>query len=192
MEELKPYDTIIDEFISLLKKLDISHRKLAREIGLPHTTVVNILSKKSKGTYRNITKIHNYLSEEFIHHNKKHSDKPLPISGYSRHKPVFLLQTDTISKAKKIMDKKEFDTIPILIKKGHRIVGRITHPDVYGAGYKNDQVQIKTIMKSAPAIIPDITPDTIVKEMLKKMRWDCIILQKKGEYVGLITYWNLF
>ena len=89
------------------------------------------------------------------------------------------------------MDKKEFDTIPILIKKGHRIVGRITHPDVYGAGYKNDQVQIKTIMKSAPAIIPDITPDTIVKEMLKKMRWDCIILQKKGEYVGIITYWDV-
>ena len=90
------------------------------------------------------------------------------------------------------MDDKEFDTIPILVRKGHRIVGRVTHPDVYGGGYKNDQVQIKTIMKPAPAIIPYITPETIVKEMLKKMRWDCIILQKKGEYVGLITYWDLF
>ena len=190
MQELKPYDTIIDELISLIKKLDIKQRKLAREIKLPHTTVVNILNKKSGGTYKNITKIHNYLIEEFIHHNKKHPDKPLPISRYSKQKPFFLLQTDKISKAKKIMDDKEFDTIPILIRKGHRIVGRVTHPDVYGAGYKNDQVQIKTIMKSAPAIIPDITPDTIVKEMLKKMRWDCIILQRKGEYVGIITYWD--
>ena len=192
MQELKPYDTIIDELISLIKKLDIKQRKLAREIKLPHTTVVNILNKKSGGTYKNITKIHNYLIEEFIHHNKKPPDKPLPISRYSRRKPFFLLQTDKISKAKKIMDDKEFDTIPILIRKGHRIVGRVTHPDVYGGGYKNDQVQIKTIMKPAPAIIPDTTPETIVKEMLKKMRWDCIILQKKGEYVGLITYWDLF
>ena len=191
MEKLKPYYTIIDEFISLLKKLDISHRKLAREIGLPHTTVVNILNKKSGGTYNNITKIHNYLIEEFIHHNKKHSDKPIPISRYSKQKPFFLLQTDKISKAKKIMDDKEFDTIPILIRKGHRIVGRVTHPDVYGGGYKNDQVQIKTIMKPAPAIVPDTMPDTIVKAMLKKMRWDCIILQKKGEYVGIITYWDV-
>ncbi len=87
---------------------------------------------------------------------------------------------------------KEFDTIPILVRKGHRIVGRVTHPDVYGGGYKNDQLPIKKIMKPAPAIIPYITPETIVKEMLKKMRWDCIILQKKGEYVGLITYWDLF
>ena len=169
----------------------MKQRKLAREIGLPHTTVVNILNKKSGGTYSNITKIHNYLSKEFIHHNKKHPNKPLPISKYSKQKPFFLLQTDTISKAKKIMDKKEFDTIPILVRKGHRIVGRVTHPDVYGAGYKNDQAQIKTIMKPAPAIVPDTTPDTIVKEMLKKMRWDCIILQKKGEYVGIITYWDV-
>ena len=192
MQELKPYDTIIDGFISQIKKLNISHRKLAREIGLPHTTVENILNKKSGGTYSNITKIYNYLINEFIHHNKKHPDKPLPISRYSRRKPFFLLQTDKISKAKKIMDDKEFDTIPILVRKGHRIVGRVTHPDVYGAGYKNDQVQIKTIMKPAPAIVPDTTPDTIVKAMLKKMRWDCIILQKKGEYVGIITYWDLF
>ncbi len=191
MQELKPYDTIIDELISLIKKLDIKQRKLAREIKLPHTTVVNILNKKSGGTYKNITKIHNYLIEEFIHHNKKHPEKPLPISRYSKQKPFFLLQTDKISKAKKIMDDKEFDTIPILVRKGHRIIGRITHPDVYGAGYKNDQVQIKTIMKPAPAIVPDTTPDTIVKEMLKKMRWDCIILQKKGEYVGIITYWDV-
>ena len=191
MQELKSYDTIIDEFISLIKKLNIKQRKLAREIELPHTTVVNILNKKSGGTYSNITKIHNYLSKEFIHHNKKHPNKPLPISKYSKQKPFFLLQTDTISKAKKIMDKKEFDTIPILVRKGHRIVGRVTHPDVYGAGYKNDQAQIKTIMKPAPAIVPDTTPDTIVKEMLKKMRWDCIILQKKGEYVGIITYWDV-
>ena len=35
-----------------------------------------------------------------------------------------------------------------------------------------------------------LNPDTIVKEMLKKMRWDCIILQRKGEYVGIITYWD--
>ena len=46
-------------------------------------------------------------------------------------------------------------------------------------------------MKPAPAIVPDTTPDTIVKEMLKKMRCDCIILQKKGEYVGIITYWDV-
>ena len=190
---MQSYDTIIDEFISLLKMLKISHRKLARDTKLPNSTVANILHKKTKGaTYTNITKIHECIRDQYMHPDKKHPDKPLPISGYSRHKPVFLLQTDTISKAKKIMNKKEFDTIPILIKKGHRIVGRITHPDVYGAGYKNDQVQIKTIMKPAPAIIPDTTPDTIVKEMLKKMRWDCIILQKKGEYVGLITYWDLF
>ena len=191
MKELKPFDSIVAEFISHLKKLNISHRKLAREIELPHTTVVNILNRKSGGTYTNITKIQNYISNEFIHHNKKHPDKPLPISRYSKQKPVFLLQTDKISKAKKIMDDEEFDTIPILVRKGHRIVGRVTHPYVYGAGYKNDQVQIKTIMKPAPTIVPDTTPDTIVKEMLKKMRWDCIILQKKGEYVGIITYWDV-
>ena len=191
MKELKPFDSIVDEFISHLKKLNISHRKLAREIELPHTTVVNILNRKSGGTYTNITKIQNYISNEFIHHNKKHPDKPLPSSRYSKQKPVFLLQTDKISKAKKIMDDEEFDTIPILVRKGQRIVGRVTHPDVYGAGYKNDQVQIKTIMKPAPAIVPDTTPDTIVKEMLEKMRWDCIILQKKGEYEGIITYWDV-
>ena len=88
------------------------------------------------------------------------------------------------------MDDKEFDTIPILVRKGHRIVGRVTHPDVYGAGYKNDQVQIKTIMKDAPPIIPDTTDATVVREMLKKMKWDCIVLQKKDRYVGIITYWN--
>ena len=173
--------------------LKISHRKLARDTKLPNSTVANILHKKTKGaTYTNITKIHECIRDQYMHPDKKRPDKPLPISGYVERPPDFLLQTDKISKAKKIMDDKEFDTIPILVRKGHRIVGRVTHPDVYGGGYKNDQVQIKTIMKPAPAIVPDTTPDTIVKEMLKKMRWDCIILQKKGEYVGIITYWDLF
>ena len=193
MQKMPSYDTIIDEFRSLLKILKISHRKLARDTKLPNSTVANILHKKTKGaTYTNITKIHEYIRDQYMHPDKKHPDKPLPISRYSRRKPFFLLQTDKISKAKKIMDDKEFDTIPILVRKGHRIVGRVTHPDVYGGGYKNDQVPIKTIMRDAPAIVPDTTPDTIVKEMLKKMRWDCIILQKKGEYVGIITYWDLF
>ena len=46
-------------FHSYIDKIKAT-KKLAREIELPHTTVVNILNKKSGGTYSNITKIHNY------------------------------------------------------------------------------------------------------------------------------------
>ena len=101
-----------------------------------------------------------------------------------------LISEITPSIAKKMMDEKSFDCIPILIRKDHRIVGRVRHPDVYGGRYKNDQVQIKTIMRDAPPIIPDTTDATVVREMLKKMKWDCIVLQKKDRYVGIITYWN--
>ena len=191
MQKMPSYDSLIDEFRSLLKILKISHRKLAKDTELPNSTVANILHKKSKGaTYTNITKIHEYIRDQYMHPDKKHPDKPLPISGYVERPPDFLLQTDKISKAKKMMDEKSFDCIPILIRKGHRIVGRVRHPDVYGGRYKNDQVQIKTIMRDAPPIIPDTTDATVVREMLKKMKWDCIVLQKKDRYVGIITYWN--
>ena len=163
--------------------LKISLPKLERNTGIKRSTLRKIESGETSTSYKKATAIFNYLLKN-VNETKK------TVGVFCNHEIVSVLPSDTVSKARRIMNDGKFDVLPIITKTGV-LRGQISIFKLNPKKIQNENnTTVEEIAEEAPVSVPHHIPVHWIRDFLKEPG-SCVMITKNGRFIGIINLHHL-
>jgi predicted transcriptional regulator len=163
--------------------LDISLPKLEKHTGVKRSLLRKLESGESSTSYKNATAIFSYLVNA-VNTTKK------TVGVFSNHDIVSVIPSDTVEKARNIMNDNKFDVLPIITKNG-ALRGQISIFKINPKKIKDEsKTTVEEVAEEAPVSVPHNIPVHWIRDFLQEPG-SCVMITKGGKFIGIINLHHL-
>ncbi len=166
----------LDKIRTRRKALDLTQSQLSKEASVSQSTLHKIEKKDRKPSYDKAKRIFEALDRIGSQDEEKAKDKmSSPVDSVSPN--------DKISKARKIMKKKNFSQLPV-VGDGF-VVGGLTERDIALKEHQ-DEDAVSSIMGEEFPTVKEETSLSAVKALLRENQ--AVLIKKKKKIIGIINW----
>lgn len=163
--------------------LGITLPKLEKHTGVKRSLLRKLESGESSTSYKKASVIFTYLLKS-VDATKK------TVGVFSNHNIVSILPSDTVEKARTIMNDRKFDVLPVITREG-LLKGQIS---VFKLNPKKNIDESKTnvqeVLEEAPVSVPHYIPVHWIRNFLQEPG-ACVMITKSGKFIGIINLHHL-